>query len=253
MVLRAYFDASKSNPLNVTCVAGHIGDEDAWSKLEREWQKGLDDWPALQGRFHLVDLRNQLGADMAPLCVRRFAKIIHDSGVRGFSAGMRDEDWDVLRADWSGADRETFPSRYHFTLDMLLGHLSMQIGLNLPDEDVLVSLDFDAPAEPTREIFKRWAAHNPRLAGLAILDFPSNRIKPMEAADLYAGVLRRDWAQRGFEAERKSHLYGPITWDDRARMHAAGKGSYGSMWSAQIAQKIADIQAQIAKTSSEST
>lgn len=250
MVLRAYFDASNTHPLGVTCIGGHVGDEAAWAALEGRWIEARKDWRL--ERFHLTDLPHQLGRDNAALCVRNFAGLIGDSDVRGFCAGLRDEDWDEFVKNALNQEEmiAQFPTRYHYALDMVLGHLSMQIGLNLPDEDVLVTLDRDAPVEASQAIFDRWATKNPRLCGLAILHFPENRIVPLECADLYAGMKRRDWAERGFESERAEGTYGAITWDDRARMRAGGRGSYGSMWSFKIEDHIAQIRAQAARRAS---
>jgi hypothetical protein len=241
MVLRVYFDTSKTDPVGITSVAGHIGDEAAWAAFEPEWQKALDYWEL--DRFHLADLADIMGHERATLCVRNFARVIGASQLRGLCAGIRDVDWDAMVAsagDETEAYRQRFPTRYHACLDMVLGRLSMELGLNLPDEDTLVILDMDhVPVDAAKAIYDQWAEKNPRFTGLAIVHAP--RSKPLQAADLFAGVIRREWAKRGFESERSPEAR-TVTLDTRTVWNAGGKGSYGSMWSAEIARQIAEIR-----------
>jgi hypothetical protein len=245
MVLRAYFDVSKTDPIGVTVVAGHVGNEAQWVAVETEWQKALDYWEL--EHFHLTDLPKIMGHERATLCVRNFAQIITRSDLRGFSAGIRDADWDAMIAESStdtAAYRAEFPDRYHVVLDMVLGRLSMEINLNLPDEDTMIVLDADyAPVEAAQAIYDRYASKNPRLVGMAILRAPKS--KPLQAADLHAGLQRREWARKGFPSERGADYFKDFEIDDRVRMWASGKGSYGSMWSAQIARQIEDAKKRV--------
>lgn len=243
MVLRVYLDASKTHPLGITCVAGHVGNEAAWTALEKEWQAALDYWKLPS--FHLTDLPKIIGYERTELCIRYFARIIHASELRGISAGIRDADWDeMVAAGDLEAYRAEFPTRAHAVLDMALGRLSMEIGLNLPDEDTMVMLDADYAPNSVNAIYDRHAAQNPRLKGLAIMH--AAKTKPLQAADLHAGLQRRDWAKKGFPSEQGADYLKGFNIDDRVRMWAAGKGSYGSMWSLEIARQIEDAKARVA-------
>lgn len=237
MTLRAYFDASKTDPHGITVVAGHIGNEDAWAAFEPEWQKALDYWEL--DRFHMSDLAPRMGHERATLCIRNFAQVIGQSELKGICAGIRDADWDamILQSDAdTEAYRQRFPTRYHVTLDMALGRLSMELGLNLPDEDTMIVLDTDhTPLDAATAVYREWASKTPRFSGLAIVVAPKSR--PLQAADLFAGVMRRDWLELGFDSER-SNEQRRLTQDMRTKWLAGGKGSYGSMWSAEIARRI---------------
>jgi hypothetical protein len=248
MVLRAYLDASKTHPLGVTCVGGHVGTEEAWTKLEADWNAALAYWEL--DRFHLTDLNGIMGYEKATLCVRNFAHIIGKSDVSGISAGVLDADWDQYINQPELAEyRAAFPTRLHAVLDMALGRLSMEIGLNLPDEPTLVILDSDYnPENAARDVYDYWAAQNPKFCGLTITH--SVKARPLEVADLYAGITRRDWAENGLDLESRQQL-GPITWDQRARWNAGGRRGMSTMWSFAIAKKIEAIKARSATSSSE--
>jgi hypothetical protein len=57
-VLQAYFDASGTHEgSNVLCIAGFIGEEDAFVDLDQRWERVLDKpcWPTRLSEFHMVD------------------------------------------------------------------------------------------------------------------------------------------------------------------------------------------------------
>lgn len=249
MVLRAYLDASKTEPIGITCVAGHVGNADAWDAFEPQWKAALDYWNL--ETFHLTDLVGIMGRERATLCIRNFAQVMRASNLEGIFAGARDADWDAMVAANNADTAEylaDFLTRYHAVLDMALGRLSMEIGLNLPDEDTLVVLDTDhVPTDATVAVFNRWQAKNPRLVGLAIT-FATKSL-PLQAADLFAGLRRRDWAVRGLDGE-PSATEQVVNLDMKTIWNAGGKRSFGSLWSAEIAQKIAGIKARAASPSS---
>lgn len=58
IVLQGYFDGSGTHEgSNVLCIAGFIGEEDAFVDLDRRWKNVLDNprWPTRVSEFHMVD------------------------------------------------------------------------------------------------------------------------------------------------------------------------------------------------------
>ena len=135
-MLRSYFDASFTAVPGITAVAGYIGTEAQWARVEAEWAENLRIWGL--GDFHLADLPHQIGHEMTELCVKSFANIIEPSGLRHLDATLVDANWD--RLERTDEHRARFPTRYHSCLHMLLNVLEdmMQLDLNphSPDNSV---------------------------------------------------------------------------------------------------------------------
>lgn len=233
--LRAYFDASKTNPIGVTAVGGHIADDLKWMQIEHEWRDELQFWGLKV--FHLTDIPSILGHEKGALCVRAFARLVSTSQLHGITAGMRDADWDGLMNEPEYAShRSTFPSRYHAVLDMLFAELGQFMELNYKDDSVSVTVDTDyEPLTYAQAIFDEYA--NGRYVGrLSSLTFSrASASIPLQIADLAVGLQRREWAKRGFLGEQDA-AWGPMTIDQRAVHWSQGRTSNGVMWSNQLGE-----------------
>ena len=96
-MLRAYFDASFSEPPGVTSIAGYIGSEQQWANVEDVWAENLDLW-GLEN-FHLAELPRWIGHENADLCALSFLRAIEPLNLRSIDAALVDVDWDQMDKD----------------------------------------------------------------------------------------------------------------------------------------------------------
>ena len=145
-LLKAYFDASFTEPDGVSAIGGYVGSEQQWTSVETAWLENLGVWGL--DEFHLSPLlagETHLGREKGELCALSFAHIIGKSQLHAVGASLRDEDWDA--APKSAAFNEHLPHRYHGCLDMVLAILDQHMSLEFPGECVAIIADGDTADE----------------------------------------------------------------------------------------------------------
>lgn len=236
-VLKAYFDASMTNPIGVTAIGGHIATTEAWEDLEARWREALKYWEL--ECFHLSAIVPTMGHEKGALCIRNFVRTIDGTQLRGLSAGIRDADWDELVSEPKWAHlRATFPTRYHVVLDMLFRELGDAMGLDHKGDQVEVVIDTDfQPTALAQSMFEELKneRYAQRFASLEFGHAPS--CIPLQVADLSVGLQRRHWVDCGFLGEGDSPAYLPMTADIRAMLSAQGQFSRQTMWSFELAER----------------
>lgn len=180
-----------TKPNGVTAIAGYVGTDAQWMEAETRWDQALAYWEL--DDFHLCDLPGIMGHTKAGLCALNFARIVVDTKLTGVSAGLEDAYWDS-KPFYS----EDYGSRYHTCAHMLFNTLNDEVRLSvaLPREPVAVVMDDDVqPHTAVEALFDRYKS----AGNLAELNFSNRRrTKRLQAADLAAGTLRKDWFENDY-------------------------------------------------------
>lgn len=188
-VLQGYFDASFTDGGGISTIAGYVGTTEQWQATEKSWIANLAYWEI--DDFHLCDLVAKYGFGKTGLMVSTFAHIMRESGLRGFTAGLVDGDWEALEPD-----KANHPTRYHTCAAMLFRSLKIHVPLYYEGEALAVVMDEDVkPQSAVQGIFEGYREGGP----LSDLTF-SNRKSTVaiQCADLIAGISRRDTMAFGF-------------------------------------------------------
>ncbi len=243
-MLSGYFDASYTQPIGVSVIAGHLATSDQWSAIEAEWIANLRYWKL--DYFHLADVIRKLGHENGSLCIRSFARIISKSSadLHGVMIGIRDADWDDYISKVPGGD-QIFPSRYHALCDMLFRNLGKSAQLKGAQIAVVADID-DARTGVTQALFDFYAQgeHKEQLVSLTFAR--SQKIVPLQIADLHAGLQQKYASLHGFLSETATPVpfrfeFGE-DWDLRSIMWASGRSSEVAEWSYEIARRVEETR-----------
>jgi hypothetical protein len=233
-LLRAYLDASFTQPKGVTSIGGFIGSEPTWSQIDRDWSEALSLWSL--DDFHLTDLlagNTHLGRKRGELCALYFANIVGNSGLHNISSSFRDEDWTSPRRE---LDAARYPEPYHLCLSLLLDILSTHMKLEFPGDTVHIIADSDtgkAQAALTIVEDHRGASGSP----IVSFEFGDRRKFPrLQCADLFAGEERKAWL--GSNSWRHPDVKGLYA------IALSGKGR-SSYWSAETERRINELREQM--------
>jgi hypothetical protein len=230
-LLKAYFDASFTEPSGITAIGGYVGSEQEWKRVEERWLENLDLWGLEE--FHLAPLlagATHLGRANGELCALSFARIIHKSDLHGIGASLRDEDWES--APKNDAFIARMPNKYHSCLDMVLAILDQHMSLELPGELVAIIADSDTTDEAaSKALFERRKALTE--GRFVSFTFSSKaRFPVLQCADLYAGEERKAWLKaKAWAHPEMGQLYNL----------AQGRRASGTHWSAEVQRKIGEL------------
>jgi hypothetical protein len=230
-LLKAFFDASKTEPEGVTSIGGYVGTEQQWTNTEATWLEYLHLWGL--DEFHMAPLlsgNTHLGRENGELCALSFARIIQKSRLHGIGAALNDIDWSRY-ASRDAVYARRYPQAYHACFDNLLSVLADHMRLEFPADAVAVVMDSDAPPQAAYAIFDEWKT---RSRGQLVTVAFSNRevFRVLECADLRAGEDRKAWLNaQSWTRPETSQIYDI----------AQGERSRGSYWSAETEREIVAI------------
>lgn len=127
MAYTAYFDESGIHSgSDITVIAGFLGDDNAWLRLDNEWRGKLDEFEL--SWFHAVDCEHGQGAFLGkhPEPIRKyilmeFARVIASAGLTIVASAFVIDDWRNAATDPLKA---RFPSAYMFCFEFCMQKLS---------------------------------------------------------------------------------------------------------------------------------
>lgn len=195
-MLGAYFDASCTDPVGITSVAGYVAPLDEWSVVQSKWAAALEYWGL--DVFRVSKLERNLGSANAKLCTKYFSRIIEESKLDAIGAALIDSDW--RQSDW-GKDKTTkLEIPYQQCLDLALKCLGNHTNQHFKGHDVAVFSDADAPEKCIESVFHNRAVAYPQFSALTV--GRCDKILPLQCADLATGLLRKSWLDIAKNASR---------------------------------------------------
>lgn len=204
-MLQGYFDASGTHEgSKVLCIAGFIGEEDAFVDLDQRWEEVLDKpcWPTRLSEFHMVDCvhgdrefqkggwnyaeRLALYGDLTRVIVEvsdaRKILPIGAGAVTGIFEQIAQSDLDLLKAEALG-------TAFDLTFQLLLQQVIHRIHERWPNETF--GLLYDDSNKPEADRFS--ALCNEYASRFHLGDIlhswgqsDSRQFTPLQAADLFA-------------------------------------------------------------------
>lgn len=200
VVIRAFFDASYTDPSGVTSIGGFMGPASAWEPVEKQWIDNLSAWGLEE--FHLAKLPGKMGRTSAGDCAMSFGKILLDSSLLGVGAAIHDKDWsEKLGRTVSVAEK------YHACVSMLFDAVEEWTHTEFKDEPVAFVFDRDVePDDGLREIFDAFRERARRNDTFITGNRQCHRM--LQCADLAAGKWRKAWLQSNFGDDSAFINYG---------------------------------------------
>lgn len=215
-MLQCYVDDSGSQPADkVFVLAGFVARADAWAKFSDDWQNELDRAPGLeyfklteasrlQDQFHK---RRGWNAEKRDDCVERLASIIAEHAALKIHVAMRHDHFEqhlkTIPVPNRGYTSDyPYPTMFAHIVSMLIMLGGAFPGLNEPCEFI-----FDEQQGFKDEVRAMWPSIKVQSApyakryGSKILGSheptfrDDKKVLPLQAADLLAGSLRRDYAR----------------------------------------------------------
>lgn len=184
-------DASQGPATGVSVVAGYIGSLDAWEALDNKWRIALNEWRLEQ--FRLSSLPYLLGRDTATLCEAYFTNIIKSSELHAVGAVVFNEDWQ--NPNWGTQTSPRVNTVYKQCLNMALDTIADEALEHYPTQDVATLLCPDENEQYIEKAFMQKSKTYSKVVSLSSLSIGrSGKFLPLQAADLGAGVLRRNWS-----------------------------------------------------------
>ena len=207
-MLRAFVDDSQAHqPPKVMFLAGYLAPSDAWAKFSMAWSEILEMKPAikyfrfreaenLDGQFrHWSEARR----DEKVMLLRR---VIEEHIPAEFALGLRTEAFQAAFGKFSGH----YANPYYFMTAVLLTEVARNLEkFGLPRGPV--QFVFDNQFMEQERVLQAWewakSVANPNPPDLLSHTLVSNPVfrdskatKPIQAADMHAGWLRRTFHQR---------------------------------------------------------
>ena len=198
------FDASYKQGSGVSVVAGLVGEAKQWKCVKKEWLLTLNnDWPELNGVFHLAKLPRLVGHERAAVCEKMFARIIGVSDLVTVAGVVSDADFFKDQSQF-GAD-PIYKQPHFLALECALRALWDEITVPEKRTPCALFLDRDyGPESNADRIFEDWCEKNHVDHNSFSVTHGINGV-PKQCADLIAGAIRR-------ASSTRFHLLGDPLW-----------------------------------------
>ncbi|MPY74311.1 MAG: DUF3800 domain-containing protein [Alphaproteobacteria bacterium] len=224
-LLRAYFDETGIHDgALVTAIGGFVATQDAWSELETEWVKLIDEFASRGVRqFHMTDFLAQKGefermdGPLRNYMLTRISELLASADVRGIFSAVVCDDWVSTVRDAEFLSQ--FPKPFFLCFEDVTRQLWEWSGKY-------------AGGEPVAPMFAHQPEYHDRMAAvgqyLANTDWyprflvsitfgTPDRFIPLQAADFAAFSVREDIENRHYE---------PGAGHQTVAFHTATQGNY---------------------------
>jgi hypothetical protein len=201
-VINGYIDTSsdQQGDERVTTVAGYVGDDEEWARVEALWVEQLGE--TNHSSFHASDFKSHFPDWKTE--VRPFAKLLADSKLFPICAAIYQHDWQQL--DPASEYGRLFRRPEHACLDVFCHALEQACWRLYGDEPIGLLFDADFGARKWgQDVFDKWESVNEcrpyfRPTFLNARDkmiLKKDPVRPLECADLAAYVCRGDGIVKG--------------------------------------------------------
>jgi hypothetical protein len=198
-MIYAYLDASKTQDREgITVVAGYLASLEEWQRIEKDWEQALTGWKL--PRFHIRELRRWVGRANVKDCIAYFVNLIKPSDLAGVAACVVDKNWDKRIHVSSNVSFQ--PDQYRQCLQRALGLIVEVADNHYHGQQISVTCDCDADQKLVEPVFDAVQQKHPALLSLTVRR--SGQIRPLEAADLIAQVIRRKYLE-AYDAKREEY------------------------------------------------
>lgn len=194
-LINAYFDESGTDgQLGITILAGFVGTEAQWTKVEQSWEAVRDTFGFKA--FHVVECFEGVGefahlGDLRHDLIFKISRILGESGVRALFSGVVDEDWRRVTAG-----EHQFRARFPKPLDLCFEDVVLQmreIGQANPHHDrpALVFAHQPEYHERMAEVARVYSQSPWHSTYLGRITFSTpQQLIPLQAADFISHEMR---------------------------------------------------------------
>jgi len=207
-LLRAYFDESGINAdAPVTTIAGFVGGEAAWSKVEAVWAPVLGEYGDKGVKtFHMTDALGQdrefsaIDKPNLNYILTQLSKALGDSEVSSIFSGVVQDDWDAVVTDPDFLKR--FPKPFDLCFDDIVRQLAIWASRKARGELVAPMFAYQQEYQSRMTDVTRAYGSEPwyaRTLGPIAFGHPAQVI-PLQGADMLAYEMAIDLKRRRYDS-----------------------------------------------------
>lgn len=192
LMLQAFIDDSGNGQGSVFVLAGFIAPASVWEKFSDEWEESLGMYPAVP-YFHMTETEDLFGNERKNERITRFYRIIEEHAVYGLSSAVSRDAYEKI---FKNSPKPLNDPYFLLFFDLIAQLARHGEKLGISDE---VDFIFDEQLGKKDKLIAAWDKFK-RMTPPELLKFmgdtPSfkddKKVKPLQAADLYAWWLRRN-------------------------------------------------------------